>query len=176
MKNGVLCTLEDLIEEEHQRLEEIENFYNIPELDFVFVFRLYECDAVAARSLDDAIKWYKELGDDILNYELLKNHLVFKGESAFLKRFILVIMSMLSAFITAIIIPNFNDSFKEYFNKIIEIFPVIFSSAGLSLIIIILIFVIYIFIKEVFEIFTAKTRSIKYIISMLDIIIEDYKK
>ena len=72
-ENGVLCTLDDLISENHPNLEEIKHFYKIPELDFVYVFRLCDCDAVAARSLEEAIEWYKNLtgltDDELYDYE-----------------------------------------------------------------------------------------------------------
>lgn len=63
VENGVLCTLDDLIVEEHPNLLEIKRFYNIPELDFVYVFQLCECDAVAAYTLEAALSWYKNLTD-----------------------------------------------------------------------------------------------------------------
>lgn len=72
-ENGTLCTLDDLIADNHPNLEEIKRFYNIPELDFVYVYRLCDCDAVAAHSLEDAIEWYKNLtgltDDELYDYE-----------------------------------------------------------------------------------------------------------
>lgn len=87
-ENGTLCTLDELIADNHPNLEEIKRFYNILELDFVYVFQVCECDAVAAFSLEEALSWYKNLTglevgelyeyDDI---ELIKhNHKVNKAE------------------------------------------------------------------------------------------------
>lgn len=87
-ENGTLCTLDELIAGNHPNLEEIKKFYNIPELDFVCVFRVNEVDTVAAYSLDEALAWYKDYtglsDDDLASYDEIEtiehSHLVYEGE------------------------------------------------------------------------------------------------
>lgn len=126
----------------------------------------------------------KYLKEDKLNYKLLKNHLEFKRKNEFKNKLKFLLLPLIPIVSTALILPNITE-YSEMLNKKIkeiinengfEIVMNLFTTmAGFSLIIIFisLIFSIYLFCRIVYEVFTEKDRSVKYLITIIDIILEE---
>lgn len=124
------------------------------------------------------------LEGDKLNYKLLKNHLEFKRKNEFLKKFKILSISLVSLSISSIIIPNideYSDTLKIKFEDImgdngVDVIISLFTTiAGYSLIMIFmaLVFSIYLFCKTIYEVFSEKDRSVKYLITIIDKILEE---
>ncbi|MER2172246.1 MAG: hypothetical protein ABS938_16640 [Psychrobacillus psychrodurans] len=152
-----------------------------------FLYKLFNKEADAEYNDIENIKKVREiLGEylegDKLNYKLLKNHLEFKRKNEFLKKFKILSLSLVSLSSSWIIIPNigeYRDILKikiEDGNNWIDVIINLFTTmAGYSLIIIFvaLVFSIYIFCKTIYEVFTERDRSVKYLITIIDKIIEE---
>lgn len=158
-----------------------------------FLYRLFSEKAdTRYNDIDNIVKIRGILEDylkgDKLNYKLLRNHLEFKRKNEFIKKFKIFIFSATSLFLSSIVIPYIDEYSKMLkknieviiqnngINKIMVIISNLFTTmAGFSLIIIFitLIFSIYLFCRVVYEVFTEKDRSVKYLITVIDKILEE---
>lgn len=154
-----------------------------------FLYKIFAVEADRGyNDIENILKVSKILDQylkgDKLNYKLLKNHLEFKRKNEFIKKFKLLLLPLIPIFSAAFIIPNITEysemlkiKIKEIINNnglelVISLFT---TMAGFSLIIIFiaLVFSIYLFCKIIYEVFTEKDRSVKYLITVIDKILEE---
>lgn len=123
----------------------------------------------------------EDLGDDITNYKLLKNHLEFKNNKFPKKKLNTILITLGSLLFSSIILPYFKNAFEsnvviiEYFKEFISIFPNYLMVDNLWLIFVFvgMILTVYITINQFIATFTEKERSLTYLISILNILIDE---
>lgn len=118
----------------------------------------------------------KELEGKLVNYNLLKNYLEFKQKNNSFTRLRWLLLSIMGTITTFIVSSVIKPNIIEYYNQNLELdFAKIFTNETYSNVIIFLGvgFSVYLFIGGIMSAFSEPSRRIKYLISILEILIKD---
>lgn len=151
--------------------------------DIVSNIFLYDCfkdssdgDYNDIENIKKVVKILKlKLNYNLVNYKLFKNHLEHKTKKSFFKKFNFALLTIVSSFATLKLMPVIHD---EIINQIKEKIT-LFNSTPNSIIFMNLIILmsicimVYFFAYQMSLFFTDSGRRVKYLISILDILIEE---
>lgn|GEM_PF-6031453 len=136
-------------------------------------------DIKNSQKISDILR--RNLNYDVAQYKLYKNHLEYKTKKSFFKKLNLLILTSISSYISLNILPKFYKNVTEGIVQNIESFFLwqdsdIFLFIFNIVIYISMIFVIYFTLYHTLLMLTDNTRRAQYLISILDILIEEESK
>ncbi|AHN24274.1 hypothetical protein [Lysinibacillus varians] len=136
-------------------------------------------DIKNTKKISDILK--SNLNYDVAQYKLYRNHLEYKTKKSFFKKLNLLILTSISSYISLNILPKFYKNVTEGIVESIEsswlwidsdVFLFIFN----IVIYISMIFIIYFTLYHTLLMLTDNSRRVQYLISILDILIEEESK